>query len=213
MLRTTDALRATIEGNPLLTFGLTHRLFNLTRLSKYLQPLLTVRTKKDVSESAIAMALSRLQGQGITHRDRAEYFLKTIALSTGWQTFTYGVSREVRRALAKLHLMLLAQKANFTVTQGPGQITLFVEGEHAELVERAIPCATLYRHRDLAAIAISFAERYITVPGLLALILEQVALQNVNVIEITSTFTEFTIFVAQEDAKLAFETLTTLLPR
>jgi len=213
MRKTTDAISNMVQGNPLLTFGLTRRIFNLTRLAKYLKPLLELRTKKELSISAITMALSRLQKQRIIHPERAEYFVKNITLSTGWQTFTYPATANVRTALQQLHAVLEEMGSTFTMTQGTSQTTLFVQEEDAPFVRKHIRERPLYHHCNIAAIAVPFSERFIKVPGLLSMLLEQIALQNINLIEINSTFTEFVIYVANEDARLAFETLYALVDR
>jgi aspartokinase len=50
----------------------------------------------------------------------------------------------------------------------------------------------------------TFSERYLSVKGVLHQLLEQVALQNINVLEVASTATEFYIYVEEQDVEVAF---------
>ena len=52
-----------------------------------------------------------------------------------------------------------------------------------------------------------FSKRYLQTPGLLYRILHQVTMQNINLIEVASTATEFSIFINQADVELAFDSI------
>jgi len=62
-------------------------------------------------------------------------------------------------------------------------------------------------HEDLAAVGVAFDERYLKVKGILFRLMEEIALQDINVIEIASTATEFSIFLHEEDVQLAFDAI------
>ena len=53
----------------------------------------------------------------------------------------------------------------------------------------------------------TFDSRYLKVKGILHQLLEEIALQNINVIEVTSTATEFCVFLEQADVQLAFDAI------
>lgn len=65
----------------------------------------------------------------------------------------------------------------------------------------------LFQNHAVASIGISFSEDYIQIPGFIAAVLLQLTVQQINLIEIASTFTELTLYVDQENTKLAFDTL------
>ena len=46
-----DAVEAIIEANPALTFGIHHRLLNLTKVSRFLRPSVEAQTRKEVSDA------------------------------------------------------------------------------------------------------------------------------------------------------------------
>ncbi|HEY7817166.1 MAG TPA: hypothetical protein VIG29_03030, partial [Vicinamibacteria bacterium] len=61
MKKIADAIEEVIEGNPALAFGIHHRLMNLTQLARFLRPSVEAQTRKEVSDAAVLMSLSRLQ--------------------------------------------------------------------------------------------------------------------------------------------------------
>ena len=65
----------------------------------------------------------------------------------------------------------------------------------------------IYTNDRLAAVGVQFGERYAEVPGMLYMLLQRVALQNVNLVEITSTYTEIVFFVDEADTQLVFDVL------
>ena len=59
----------------------------------------------------------------------------------------------------------------------------------------------------ISAITLKYSEEYIDVPGFLFFVIQQLYLQNVSIVDVSSTFTELTIFLKTSEAKLAFDTL------
>ena len=61
MLRISEAVEEIIETHPALRFGFYHGLMNLTKVARFLRPSIEARTKKEVTDAAVLMNLSRLQ--------------------------------------------------------------------------------------------------------------------------------------------------------
>ena len=208
MIRVQDALRAIIKTNPLLEFGLHHRLYNLTQLAHYLQPLVEARTHKAVSISALVMSLSRLQ-QALAANTPAptQYVLEKITLISGLCTATYAQSPETHQRLNTLYHQIQQQNGFCNLAEGMREITVIVEGRHQESLHRLLGQTPLYTHTKLAAIGVQFGAHYADIPGMLYVLLQRVALQNVNLIEISSTYTEILFYVAERDTRVVFDTL------
>ena len=63
----------------------------------------------------------------------------------------------------------------------------------------------LYDH--VSAVTVQFAKSYVDVPGMLYMLLQRVTLQNINLIEIASTYTEIMMFIDEADTRTIFDTL------
>ncbi len=211
MIRISDALRQMVHGNPLLQFALQHRLLNLRRTAAYLRPLVETKARKPVSIGALTMALSRLQiAEGKTSLQREMYRFDHIAIHTGLATFTFGKSSETHDGVQRLYAAVHEDGEYITIAEGTGQITVIVDADQAENVRKLIPQQPQYTHDRVASIGVVFGQKYLKIPGLIYIVLQQLMLLNINIIEVSSTFTELSLYVDEADLKPAFEALESL---
>lgn len=209
MLTLADVLRDFIADNPFLQFGMRKRLFNLSHLSKELRPQIEVRAKKEVKDSTILMALSRLQRTmkaHTPHQDQVD--IENITIQTGLSIYTYTKTKEVHQGVNKLFVALQKENSYLTICEGLQEITMLLDTSRAPLVKQFIPQKPKHHQDNLAALGLTFdEERYLSTPGVICLVLEQLLLQSINMIEVSSTYSGLTLYVADKDAKLAFDTL------
>jgi hypothetical protein len=157
------------------------------------------------------MALSRLQKrEEKTGLQRTTYRFNRVALRTGLVTCTFGKSREAHAGVQRLYAAVHARGGYMTVAEGTGQITIIVDAEHAGKVRQIVGQKPQYQHDHVASVSVAFDERYLDIPGLIYIVLQQLMFLNINIIEVSSTYTELSIYVREEDVKLAFEALESL---
>lgn len=208
MIKIPDSIRAIITGNHFLQFGLSYRLFNLTQLAQYLKPLVETRCQKSVQPTAIVTALGRLQKNMMSEAPNEKNFtVDNISVKSGLATKTFFNTPETRTAIHKLAEDMHAQKRFYQYTESTHEISLFFERKTADLVSNKLPFSVKYQNQAIACVGISFSEELFEQPGLLYVLMQRITLQNINLIDISSTFTEFNFFVRDEDVKIVFETL------
>jgi hypothetical protein len=208
MIRISDALKANIEGNPFLEFGLHHGLFNLSQLARHLLPHVESRTLKAVQPTALTMALSRLQRdmQAATAAAR-HYTIDRVTIHSGLCTATYSRRPEVLGVLNRLYEQVHREGGYCSLSQGQHEVTVTLDRDRMPDLMQRLRARPVFRCDDLAAIGVQFDPRYARIPGMLYMLLQRVALHNVNLIEVTSTFTEIHLFVAEEDTRTVFDLL------
>lgn len=210
MQRTGDALLSLIKSNPLLEFGIHHGLFNLTQLAHYLRPLLEARLQKAVSASAITMGLSRLQRSLSAVAPQPEHYpIEKISVVSGLYTATFARSQSAHQRLNKLYYQVQHDGGFCSLSEGMRELTIIVENRYQAQLQKLLDQgqAPLYTHSQLASVGVQFGSHYADVPGMLYLLLQRVALQNVNLIEISSTYTEIVFYIAERDTRVVFDTL------
>ena len=208
MLKISDALKELIDGNPWLSFGFHHRLLNLSRVAQFLKSAVEARTLKDVQASAILMNLSRLQNKGIGESTRVEpFFVDKIHIHSGLCSLNLAKTPVAHRKLNRFVAQIQERRGFLTITEGVGEITLIVEQEFLKLLKMDAALQPAQIHYEIGAVGVSFPDKYLKVPGLLYRLLQQVALQNINVIEVASTATEFNIFLHEKDVRLGFDAI------
>lgn len=208
MIPLSTVVRAIITENPLLEFGICHRLFNLTQLSEYLRPMVEVRAKKKVSRTALLMAISRMQKtlKKISPA-REKYAIKHLVVHTNLATLTYPKTAETHRAIQRFYADAEKKNAYMSISEGTREITLILDMNLRERLRTSIPVKPVYQHDNLSALCINFDESYVQEPGFVYVLLQHLMLQNVNFIEMNSTFTELSLFIEEHQIQMAFDTL------
>lgn len=209
MLKVSDAVRRIVTGNAFFQFGLHYKVLNLSGLARFLKPLVEARTRKEVQESAVLMNLSRLQRKlGPPPATEApRIYLDKMHVHTGLCSLTLFKTPGVHRELNRLIVEIQEQEGLITLNEGISEITIIFQEKNLPLARKVLTAEPKYIHQDLSAVGVRFHERFLEVPGLLYLLLQPIALQKINVVEVTSTATEFSIFLHERDTRLAFDSL------
>jgi aspartokinase len=193
-----------------LRFGFSKGLFNLTQLAKFIRPMVEARTFKEVRETSLVMALSRRQrGAGTSAAQTAarQFAVENLSLLSNLSVMTLLRSDENHRAVEQVYTRLKRKGSFFTVSEGTSEITIIFSSEYRAVVSDILPGRPKLARDKVAALSVRFNAKYLEVPGLLYKILEQIALQGVNVIEIASTSTELIVYINESDVRIAFDTL------
>lgn len=208
MIAISQALRDTVKGNPFLEFGFHHGLFNLTQLAGFLRPQVEARTKKPVRVSAVTMNLSRLRRELGARTPRPEQFvIEQITIHSGLCTLTYPKDPGLHAKLNSLNTRIHRESGFCSLSQGSREITVIIDSRYRAWLGEEITRKPLYQHDRLSSIGVEFNRRYVDIPGMLYMLIQRVALQNINLIEITSTYTEIMFFVDQADTQVVFDIL------
>ena len=207
MISISVALQHLLRGNAFLEFGFRHDLFNLTKLARFLKPQIEARTQKPVQETALTMALSRARRRQETlDTSDARQELESITVQSGLAVCTYARSPAMQSRLGEIYQRVHARNEFCALSLGMRQVTIILDARLVDWLDTAVPQPFMYRNGDVAAVTARFPDHHIDEPGILYALMQRVTLQNVNIIEISSTFTEITFFIAQSDARLVFDT-------
>lgn len=205
-----DSLRELIQENAFLQTGLRHGIFNLSKLAHFIRPELETRTKKQLSDSAILMQLSRLnRHRQFKSETETEIVLNTITVYSSLIVLTFDKGSLTEKEFSRLHKRISADSGFFTLTEGAHQITFILEERHRQWLVDSLLIRPLYEQTGVSALALAFNDKYLKVPGLIYRLCQPLYFQNVNVIEISSTATELILFVDTNSIQLAFDTLFT----
>lgn len=213
MVKISDAVRAVVDGSPMLQAGLHHRLLNLSQVARFIQPLVEARTHKPATPSAILMGLSRLQRAmeaaptDVDSSDADPFYIDRIGVHTGLCAMTLTKTAEAHRELFGLVGHVQEEGGYLTITEGNTEITALLEARHLPLAGDALTSAPKGVQHHLAGLGVQFHEPYTRKPGLLYRLLQQISLQRINVVEVASTMTEFNIYLHEDDLMLAFDSV------
>ncbi len=209
MRKISEAVETIVEGHPALSFGIHHRLLNLTKLARFLRASVEAQTRKEVSESAVLMSLSRLQRRWTRSRPQKtdSLVLDKVSIVSGLCSVTLAKTQTTHRELNRVFTAVQEQNGFITITEGLRETTVIVEEENFARLRKALSSRPKIIHHQVASVGMTFSERYLSVKGVLHQLLEQIALQNINVLEVASTATEFYIYVEEKDVEIAFASI------
>jgi hypothetical protein len=212
MRRISDLVEEYVLETPLVEEHLSLGLINLSALARHLQPRLRQALLRPVSEASIMMALKRL-GPRVAARTRrpstrtARPSDLTVRSSLVELTFRASDStrEKHRRLVTRAHR---AEDAFLTYTEGATEVMLMVSAGLEKVVLQIFAGERLVsRVRNLSAIVIRLAASTVQTPGVYYAILKRLAWRNINVVDVVSTCTEFTIVVGNEEVDAAFSAL------
>jgi hypothetical protein len=208
MLKISDAVREIVAADPSLRVGLAQRLMNLTQVARHIRPAVEARTRKSVQIPAIAMSLSRLQAElpGLAE-DPPLTLGRRITVQRGLAVLTFPNTRRCQQGLLPLQQAIRKVQGYLTISEGVREITLIVEEVVLPLVEEHVTERASQVSQGVSSLSVSLTRENLRTPGVLYRLLQPLALQGINVAEVTSTTTEFHIYIRDADVMLALDSL------
>ena len=207
-MKTSDAIEQIVYGNPLLQFGLCHRLYNLSEMAKFIRPIVEVRLEKSIQSTALVMALSRLQKKLQQDLPVSQNFeIDNLSIQTSLATRTYEKTRKNHENINLAYNAVQKQGQYFVYSESTSEITVFFHQKFIPVVDNIVVESPKYRNDEVTSVQVKFDEQFFHEPGLMYLIMQKIMLQKVNIIDISSTFTELIFFIEKDDLQLIFDTI------
>lgn len=218
MITVSEEIEKIVLGSHLLEEGLSQGIINLSALSRKIKPQIDSALMKNVSESAILMALKRFTLRAKSNEKEPINVLKNkadITVRSNLSEFTFLKSDSILERKKKLLEEVKEIKESFiTFTQGVFEMTIIISADLTKTVENIFKEEkTISTINNLSAITIKLSPEIIYTPGVYYSILKQLAWKNINVVEVVSTYTEFTIILKKEYIDIAFSILLNFLSK
>jgi aspartokinase len=207
MKKISDATLEIITENPLFHFGLHHRLLNLSQVARFIRPLVEARTQKEASDSAVLMSLSRMQSTLPPAAEPEDFVLNQIAIHSGLCSLTVFKTKRVQGELNRLYSTVRKRSGFISITESANEVTAIIEDRNFDMAEGMLSETLRYIYRDIVAVEVKLSDDAISRPGIIYALIGQITLQHINIIEVASTATEFSIYVHREDARRALDSI------
>lgn len=206
MYSISQAVSDIISVRPYLRELLSDNLLNITELARSMRHDVAEICMKEVTTEAVAMAIRRLPKNPVD--TRLAKLLKEpfdIMVRSRICEITVRKQGNIKKIQSILGDLTTSSEHFFTITQGIYEDTIMV----SEIYRRKV--LSIFKHGDvvaqfddLVALTIRIPPASVETPGVYYMILKTFALEDINVIEIVSTYLECTILVREDDAERAF---------
>lgn len=182
-------------------------LLNISQLARKFKPQVEEALFKDVSEASIVMALKRLSHR-IRYESKINYakHFGDISLKSGLTELTYKNSASLYVSIEKLlNKASQNESAYITFVKGAWQTTIIASTALVDTIREIFSKESLeVEFPNLSAVTIQLGNEHINEPGIIAYMLDMLAFEGVNVMEVVSTFDELTVIIRDEEVERAF---------
>ncbi len=213
--KTSDAVAFELERDLYLLELLKEDLINVSALARQLLPRIRKKNLKATPES-VFVAIKRYVESTKTERisDAMREIIANSQLSTTNDVIHVTLKRnnEVSRKIAEASKHINWEDDEvFFVNQGSGEITVIIDKKNSRLL-KDLHAHEIERTENLTIISVreniqKGKERSIDVPGVYAYFLNQLSRKSINIVAVTSTYTQVTFAFDKEEFVPAYETL------
>ncbi|MBN1270695.1 MAG: aspartate kinase [Candidatus Aminicenantes bacterium] len=212
MITITDEINRMIATSPFLEEGIQRGIINLSALAREMKPILESNLFKSLSDGAVIMALKRVAEKMGQKRDAAapkKRMVGDLIVRSNLSEFTYQISENTTDHQRTLLKETKKERGQFvTITRGIDQLTIIISSIFNDAVKKIFRNERLIQQiDDLASITCKLYAEVIFTPGIFYTILKLLAWENINVIEVVSTYTEFTIILERGKIDQSFSIL------
>jgi aspartokinase len=219
MITIAEAVGELVRSSPLLEEGISKNIINYSSLARLIKPEVEEKVFKTIKTGAIIMALKRLSKRKYAkEKDVRAIFKQNPDMIVRSNLMEYTLVNSDTLIDKHRHFFSNIQKNHkhfFIITQGVFETAIILSRDLRLLVEQNFKKEKIISvAEDLSAITIQLPEINVTTPGLYGYILKSLGWEGINVIEVASTYTEFTIILKETDVDRAFSVLKkTLTPK
>jgi aspartokinase len=218
MITIAEVVEDIVRHAPLLEEGMKKEIINYSALARQLKPEIEEKVFKPIKTGAIIMALKRFshKTQKKTRNVRS-IFKHSPDMIVRSHLMEYTIVNSptiIEKHRGFFNKINKNNKYFLIITQGVFETAIIISQELKSLVDENFRDEHVSsKVINLSSITIRLPDANVTTPGLYGYILRSLGWEGINVIEVASTYTEFTIILKESDVDRAFSVLKkTLMP-
>ncbi|MBU0666690.1 MAG: hypothetical protein ABIC91_07375 [Nanoarchaeota archaeon] len=203
-----------VEQKPFLQEALNRGVINHAALAEDLKPLIEKELNKKVKFSAVNMAIRRLSEKLKTSFIETTRFdsESDLTIKSNLIEIVLYKEKNVQEQIKKIYDLIDISKGDIlTVTQGFYEVMIITNSKHKENILKQITSPIKKIITDLSSITINLSETAIETVGLFYITTRALNWDNINIVDIVSTFTEMTFIIKENDTPRAFQALQSIL--
>jgi len=209
MITIPQVVEEIIQKQPFLIDMINDGLINHSSLARKIKPEIEEKLFKSVQLGAVVMALKRFNKSKIKTNSPLPFKSPDLMVRSQLMEITVNAkSLERGDQLAKLHALANEKGLFFTITQGVVETTIITGLSLKNAIYKIINKENVIASfENLSAITIRLPKETVSTSGSYFEILKYLAWEKINIIEVVSTYTEFTIIFQDKDVDRAFSVL------
>lgn len=204
-----DVVRDILSEDGLIIEALQRGVLNISAYANEVHAEVESRTKKPVRIGTIIVALSRLTDK-IEQQPRLAPIvaIDSMNITSSLLGISYDKTDQVLMDISRInHSYIDNANAFFAMTMGTKGVTIICSSSLADRITQSIgqhPKATMEK---LVAISVRFSDDYMDVPNAIYSLVQALAVRQIHIVEIVSTYTELTFMVYEQEMETALQAL------
>ena len=193
--------RKVVSRYPYMLDGLREGIVNYRAVARKIKPEVEENAGRDVDIEAVTTAVRRYgeelqEGDDDHERVRSVLSDSRVSLRGNVVSITATEFGDIPRPDGFMHLV-----------RGSSYTTVVTDDDNADEVRDAVEGEVVERVDDLTCITVESPDDIVDVPGVLARMVSRFSSEEINIVDITSCYTETIVVVEKRDAVKALETL------
>lgn len=185
-------------------------LLNTAQYAELIKPEIEYKLYTTVSKSSIVTALSRIKKNLNQQPSKIPKFeIEDIKLNLPISELVYKKDKNPSLDLIRVYQEIGSNNQTFlNINNATNEIDIFVSSSKKEAVKKLLKEQSLaHEVENLAVITLKYDPRFRDYPGIAAQVLNLLSIKNINMVEALTTYSEFTIYIQQDNAQKAIQTL------
>ena len=210
MITIGEIVNTYIQNHPFIQQAMSDDLINFSSLARVLRPKVEKELMKRVEASAVGMALRRSAAE-MKKKHTAVPIIQPeeIVVRSGIVEYTFAKSNTIASTVATFLHSIAKENTYFSaVTQGVFEVAVIVSAQYEAKVKKVFEKEKITSiHTKMSAITLRLPMNNVVVPGVYNRFLQKLAWEHINIIDIVSTLTEFTVLLSEKEVDRAFTLL------
>lgn len=211
MITVASVVEQILRKKPFLEDAINSSIINLSALARQILPEVKRETLKDVREGAVLMALKR-RSKNLEQKPGVKSVLeKSHDLIVRSNLAEFSIPNTDFSAEKHQKILKLVDRQNkyfLTATQGVFETTIIFSRELLKEIKVILnPKKITSVFDNLSSVTIRLPGKTVLTPGVYYSILKLLAWEGINIVEVVSTFSEFTIILENKEVARAFSIL------
>ena len=215
MVTVSHLVEKVIEQKPFIQEALSNGIINNATLADQMLPEIEKELKKKVKFSAVNMAIRRLSEKLEQSFISKAKFNKNsdLTLKSNLIEITVYKMEDSQEYIGKLYSLVDIKGGDFlTITQGLHELMVITNEKYEKKILEMFPNKLIKKSiKNLSSITINIPEESIGTVGLFYIVTRALNWENINIVDIVSTFTEMTFIINEEDTARSFNVLKDLI--
>lgn len=208
MITVATAVERVIKKRPYVEEALAEGIMNLSALARLILPEVREITFKKVQKGAVLMALKRMPKTIKTTTKVKSVLKKSHDLITRSSLVEFTVLNSDFSVGKHRKIIEVAESTGqyfLTITQGMFETTVIVSQEIGDQIKKILgKKQIIFNFDNLSSVTVRLPGKNTLTPGVYYSILKILAWEGINIVEVVSTFSEFTIILEDREMERAF---------